>query len=153
LLLLTAFGAGTIGFLPREAEGAGEADADAPPRRTEATRLIAAGAGAGAVSVVEVDAVGSEAMFATGAVVICATGAGVEASAEGAASVAGCSVGVESDAVAADAPPRPPLPPLPLVPVPRALPVAVLGGILVYSCPGLLLSWCCYTIGECDSVF
>jgi hypothetical protein len=64
----------------------------------------------------------------------------VEASAAGAASVAGCSVGVEFDAaVAAAAPPRPPLPPLPLVPVPRALPVAVLGGILVYSCPGLLL--------------
>jgi hypothetical protein len=81
----------------------------------------------------------------------------VEASAAGTASVAGCSVDVEFDAaVAAAAPPRPPLPPLPplpLVPVPRALPVAVLGGILVYSCPGLLLSWCCYTIGECDSVF
>jgi hypothetical protein len=68
LLLLTALGAGTIGFLPREAEGAGEADA--PPRRTEATRLIAAGAGAGVASVIEADAVGSGAMFATGAVVI-----------------------------------------------------------------------------------
>jgi len=51
---------------------------------------------------------------------------------------AGCSAGGEA-AVAAAAPPRPPLPPLPLVPVPRALPVAVLGGILVCSCPGLLL--------------
>ena len=58
-------------------------------------------------------------------------GAGVDDS-------AGCSAGGEA-AVAAAAPPRPPLPPLPLVPVPRALPVAVLGGILVCSCPGLLL--------------
>jgi hypothetical protein len=68
LLLLTALGAGTIGFLPREDEGAGEADA--PPRRTEATRLIAGGADVGAGSVVEVDVVGSAAIFATGAVVI-----------------------------------------------------------------------------------
>lgn len=68
LLLLTALGAGTTGFLPREDDGAGEADA--PPRRTEATRLIAAGAGVGMTSVVEVDVVGSVAMFATGAVVI-----------------------------------------------------------------------------------
>jgi len=62
----------------------------------------------------------------------------VDDSAAGAASVGGCSVGGEA-AVAAAAPPRPPLPPLPLVPVPRALPVAVLGGILMCSCPGLLL--------------
>lgn len=69
MLLRTAFGAGTIGFLPREDDGAGEADA--PPRRTEATRLIGADAGAaGVASAVEDDAVGSGAMFATGAGVI-----------------------------------------------------------------------------------
>jgi hypothetical protein len=61
----------------------------------------------------------------------------VEDSAVGAASFVGCSTGVD-DVVAAAAPPRPPLPPLPRVPVPRALPVAVLGGILVYLCPGLV---------------
>lgn len=58
-------------------------------------------------------------------------------SAAGAASFVGCSTGVD-DVIAATAPPRPPLPPLPRVPVPRALPVAVLGGILVNSCPGLV---------------
>jgi hypothetical protein len=61
----------------------------------------------------------------------------VDDSAVNAVSFVGCSTGVE-DAVAAAAPPRPPLPPLPRVPVPRALPVAVLGGILVYSCSGLV---------------
>lgn len=74
----------------------------------------------------------------------------MDVSAAGAASVAVCSVGVEDDAVAATAPPRPPLPPLPLVPVPRALPVAVLGGILICSCPELLVNrWNC-TTGEGD---
>lgn len=69
-------------------------------------------------------------------------------SAAGAASVAVCSVGIEDDAVAATVPPRPPLPPLPLVPVPRALPVAVLGGILIFSCPGLLVDRWNYTTGK-----
>jgi hypothetical protein len=73
----------------------------------------------------------------------------VEDSAAGAASVAGCSVGVE-DVAAAAAPPRPPLPPLPRVPVPRALPVAVLGGILVYPCPGLVAGLVISTIDERD---
>ena len=69
LLLLTAFGAGTTGFFPRDAEGAGEAEA--PPRRTEATRLIGAAVGAaGTGAGVEEEAEASGAIFATGAAVI-----------------------------------------------------------------------------------
>jgi hypothetical protein len=73
----------------------------------------------------------------------------VEDSAAGAESVADCSVDVD-DVVAAAAPPRPPLPPLPRVPVPRALPVAVLGGILVYPCPGLVAGLTVSILNERD---
>lgn len=129
LLLRTAFGAGTTGLFPR-VEGAG--DADAPPRRTEATREIE-----GPAAGVTLDAPLGAAGFVEGAGVICATGAGVEDSDAGAAgagvevaeaSVIGWSAvvaGVE-ERVAPEEPPRP-------LPLPRPLPVGALGGILTIS--------------------